>query len=849
VILPKAAWGNKMNTRFFVFGLLVATLSSCSPKSEKTLLTPAQAAHKASNFIETINTREAEATPLSIQAAPEASAPQTTLVSELVLNKNSLFNRTFLYSATLQVASYYEEKDDEDPTDMAAIALGTWPAQFSIYGNKLRLSSDARLNHESDINTPSRLIHEFLILSQNETQITVQIDKASPILETLMSGRKTESQTRVQWIRSIDYAASDDLLLLESSSELRDGGLYEFLETVSPRDRWVDPDTKPIFADPEYEPWAERFGFLDSGKVYVDHPTKGRIQTKIASRYVLKNGEPTKWYVTKNIPEKYLLDVKNGLEAWNRYAPEMGIKEIVRFEGKLPDGVKIGDPRYNIIVWDNVADAEAAWESQNSDPLTGTQIHSVIYLPLAWVNIGKNYWKDAAGAENTLGDKSAEAIKRLKKKKLLGRNLPIHCVQEASAHLSLKSLEDEEEFGRELLKGVLFHEIGHALGLAHNFKGSLSFDPDSEASSFSHSIMDYNQFNEEKSAFTSLDSSEGPLLEYDRQILAVLYNNGKNLKDSDPELPFCEDEMADSTEDGIDPLCLRYDIGKDPTKRALLSLELLKNREAKAGRMISFPVAINKLSTYLPYSKSVENLDAAKKAVDTYFNKISGTAGYYLSVSANSLSSSGALALKSLFVFQEDTLPESYDEYSLRENALSVFESLMPMSNLPEPSHQALMNTKESAKDWLLNVPAIASMPEKEKGEAVKKILDSKFETIDALEGKHLSKVRIRWINSLKRSTTAPLAFHSKNGSSQEGVDLESLVIKRAEEMVAASVGQEERPIAERKAAATILVSYARTTAGKESLERVKENLSQEIKTLRDSRKREQVRKIWETLP
>lgn len=838
-----------MITRYFVLGLLLAVVSACSSGNKKSEPTSDSARLYQKNFVHTLTMEKREIDPEATLIKQESVSPRSTLVSEVSLNKKDVFGRSFLYSATLQVASYYEDKEDEDPVDMAAIALGSWPAQFSIYGNKLRLTTDSRINHESDINTPSRLIHEFQILSQSDELITIQLDKASPILETVMSGRKTDSESRTQWVRSIEYASSDDLLLVESSSELRDGGLYEFLETITPRDRWVDANTKPIYADSDLEPLAERFGFLDSGDVYVDHHSKGRIQTKIASRYVLKNGEPTKWWVTKNIPDKFMSDVKTGLEAWNRYAPEMGLKEIVRFEGKLPDGIKIGDPRYNIIVWDNVAEAEAAWESQNSDPLTGTQLHSVIYLPLAWVNVGKEYWKNAAGAEDLSGEKSAEILKQWKRKKLLGRNLPINCIQEAQAHLSLKSLENEEDFGRELLKGVLFHEVGHALGLAHNFKGSLSFDPESDSSPFSHSIMDYNQFNEEKSAFTSLDSSDGPLLEYDRQILAVLYNEGKNLKESDPELPSCEDEIADSTEDGVDPLCLRYDIGKDPTRRALLSLELLKNKEARAGRMISFPLAINKLSSYLPYAKSIEDKDGAKKAIESYFSKVGGTASYYLSVSANSLSSSGAGALKSFFVFQEDTLPDSYEEYSLRENALQLFENFMPLQTLPEPSRLALLNTKESAKDWLLSVPAIASLPEKEREEAMAKILTKQFEAIDALEGKQLSKIRIRWINSLKRSTTAPLAFHAKDSTAQEGIDLEALVIRRIEEMVGASLGAQERPIEERNAAAKILITYAKTPLGKESLVRVKENLSQEIARLRDTRKRELVRKIWESLP
>jgi hypothetical protein len=171
--------------------------------------------------------------------------------------------------------------------------------------------------------------------------------------------------------------------------------------------------------------------------------------------------------------------------------------------------------------------------------------------------------------------RAARLTKLLKSRSFMGRALPVHCMDNADMHISEEAKVSPEHFARGLLKGVVFHEMGHSLGLAHNFKGSLVYDSDDSKKPFTTSIMDYNHYNEEDGAFFDLESSDGPLLEYDRQIISVLYNQGKDVKDTDPEVPACNDDEADSTDSGVDPLCLRYDIGIDPTKQALRSLDLL----------------------------------------------------------------------------------------------------------------------------------------------------------------------------------------------------------------------------------------------------------------------------------
>jgi hypothetical protein len=88
---------------------------------------------------------------------------------------------------------------------------------------------------------------------------------------------------------------------------------------------------------------------------------------------------------------------------------------------------------------------------------------------------------------------------------------------------------------------MITHEIGHDLGLRHNFKGSL-VEPTSS------SVMDYTDF-ETRIAMANHPGS------YDVAAVRYLYGLDAEL----PSDPFCTDEAV-----GIDPDCQRFDTGADP---------------------------------------------------------------------------------------------------------------------------------------------------------------------------------------------------------------------------------------------------------------------------------------------
>jgi len=826
----------------FLLPILAFTLGGCSKDSDMEPMVRALEQKRIKDAQEPVRGPDGEV------VVPGKGVDSVT--TRMTLKKSAILNRTFLYSASLQFSSIVE---DEIATAMMGISLTALPANFRIVDNKLRLESDDSINFESDVNHPSRLILELQIVEQNADAVTVIADRASPVLGTFLFG-KSMKNPRYSHIRSMEFVDSSELFLIESTIEMEEGGSRgAFMESIQPREKVVPADFKPIYNDEELSPEAARFRFLDSGDVYITKKPGVRVKTKVANRFLQKNGEPIKWYLysaSRDVSDKYITDIKNSVEAWNRYSRAAGKPDLVRFEGYLPEGVKVGDPRYNTIVWDTVQEAGAAYESQNADPISGIQTHSMIYIPLAWVNIGKDYWnkmtpgsQEPGGAEEQRAAKAARAAKILRTRTIAGRRLPVNCMETAKEiAVTLDSSLKPEEFARELLKGVVMHEMGHAMGLAHNFKGSLVYDADNATKPFSTSVMDYNHYNEEGAIFSSIDSADGMLLEYDRQIISVLYNESKDVKESDAKVAACNDEEADSTAKGIDPLCNRYDIGADPTSQALRALELFTKAGAKRGKMESITAqkVIDALIP-LPPAAKITTKDELIAALPKGIAGISGTVGIYLGASANSFGYLASQSVRSLKVFQDDVLPEGMSESEMRERALQAFEHGTGMNAFPAVTKEAVSGARSKLLEYIGSTAFVASLNRDDQEKIMTAVTAAVDGALVKMEIALLSRLRTRFITALVSTPTAPLAFHERNGVK---IDLEEVIMTTFEQLASIKAGELARPLAERTEALKSLKSYSRSEGYASHSGRVVTMLKAEILTAPTPLKREDARKL-----
>ena len=114
---------------------------------------------------------------------------------------------------------------------------------------------------------------------------------------------------------------------------------------------------------------------------------------------------------------------------------------------------------------------------------------------------------------------------------------------------------DAEAFSRSVVRAVVMHEVGHTLGLRHNFMGSLGTSKDGAVQSAS--IMDYND--------EVIDAQFEEPGSYDQAIVASEYQNKPIVE----EFKFCTDEFASA---GL-PTCAPFDFSANPLQGQQVSEE------------------------------------------------------------------------------------------------------------------------------------------------------------------------------------------------------------------------------------------------------------------------------------
>ena len=327
--------------------------------------------------------------------------------------------------------------------------------------------------------------------------------------------------------------------------------------------------------------------------------------------------EPIVYWLDKNIPEKYRKSVTDGVLEWNKAFEKAGFKNaLVVKQQSDKDVFDTMDARHASIRWFTGADVGFAIGPSRVDPRSGEILDADIGMSdifargarrLITEDIGRVAEYDPA----LLGDP-------LKAHK---GNLTCNYVQEGAheMHFATDLLEargldmdspEAEAIAQAYVKDVIMHEVGHTIGLRHNFRSSTIYTlkqiQDAEftkQNGITGSVMDYTPFNlslqgEKQGEY--LMSTLGP---YDYWAIDYAYRqiDSANEKDelakiasrsTEPLLAYATDEDAGYGTFllGIDPDVNRFDMGSDPLeyykKRLQLSRELwnrLQNLQLNTG--------------------------------------------------------------------------------------------------------------------------------------------------------------------------------------------------------------------------------------------------------------------------
>ena len=156
-----------------------------------------------------------------------------------------------------------------------------------------------------------------------------------------------------------------------------------------------------------------------------------------------------------------------------------------------------------------------------------------------------------------------------------------------------------EEFIGQALKEVVMHEVGHSLGLRHNFKASTMLTADqlndtsvTQTKGLSGSVMDYNPVNIAPRGTKQGDFYSATIGPYDYWAIEYGYkhidgNEEAELKKIASRAP--EADLVYATDEDVvlndDPFVNRWDLGSDPREfakgRIELAAELLKDLDSR----------------------------------------------------------------------------------------------------------------------------------------------------------------------------------------------------------------------------------------------------------------------------
>ncbi len=349
---------------------------------------------------------------------------------------------------------------------------------------------------------------------------------------------------------------------------------------------------RPREADP-------RVGYFTTNVNDFTNPDKREARTRYINRWRLEKKDPAAamsepkqpitYWLDKNIPTAYRKAVTDGILEWNKAYEKIGFKNavVVKQQGENDD-FDTSATRFASIRW--VAGNNIPFGARGPskvDPRTGeildadiemnediTRLYSARVAEDPPRPVGMNV---GTGLFRNSGDLCTYADGKL---------------TEAAFALDLLVARGDFEYGSpqaeawimDAIKDITAHEVGHTLGLRHNFKASMSITPEQLRDpafgaevGVSSSVMDYNALNiatkDERQGQYSM-VTVGP---YD--IWAVEYGYkettpetektelAKTLaRSNEPLLAYATDEDAGFMPivEGIDPDVNRSDLSSDP---------------------------------------------------------------------------------------------------------------------------------------------------------------------------------------------------------------------------------------------------------------------------------------------
>ena len=313
--------------------------------------------------------------------------------------------------------------------------------------------------------------------------------------------------------------------------------------------------------------------------------------------------EPITYYIDRTVPDEYRGWFKEAIENWNTAFEAAGWVDAIRALD-LPEDADANDIRYSVLRWNTSDDTGyGAIGPSKVDPRTGEILDADILFEANMFRGFRNTWRNivnpvtaAEAFEMALGVSELEAPEP----NAQGLELPGFAsalqAQGALAGLVLVAREEMEpgdplpnELLRQYTMWVVMHEVGHTLGLRHNFRSSASTPLDqlhnaefTRENGVYSSVMEYPTVNLAPPGQRNGDYYTYAVGSYDRWAISYAYTRSQDDAEDIARGVSDVGHLYGNERDArgaLDPTINPYDLGADPlawgAERSALIRDLL----------------------------------------------------------------------------------------------------------------------------------------------------------------------------------------------------------------------------------------------------------------------------------
>ena len=392
------------------------------------------------------------------------------------------------------------------------------------------------------------------------------------------------------------------------------------LATV-PDARWITFGVHYSFSDLPTSPMEprladDRVGYFVSAQrdfsrdtaetFFVRYIDRWRLEPRDRAADVWEPETPITYYLDRTVPERWRPYVRAGVLEWNRAFENAGWRNAIRIVDAPSDtSWSAEDARFSTIRWIATRQGAYAVGPSTVDPRTGEILNADILVTASVIQAWQGEYRSlAAPTDRARALLAADSLIRRDARLSVANRLCSYAgglaartslVRSALVGAGVMAAGETvpDTYIGQALKELIMHEVGHTLGLRHNFRGSSGVPTErlhdrayTAERGMSLSVMDYNPPNVALHPNEQGDFYSATLGPYDYWAIEYGY---AHLPSADKETALRAiarraaepDHLYGSDEDtgfgpfALDPTITAWDLGADPLAWARRELRVI----------------------------------------------------------------------------------------------------------------------------------------------------------------------------------------------------------------------------------------------------------------------------------